>query len=71
MRSGLEAAALALRNCACCAPRLPACTDGCCARFLCSAGIPDLLQLMVKLTQSLMVERLMFVDHLQASQSIA
>ncbi|GAB4816828.1 hypothetical protein N2152v2_003874 [Parachlorella kessleri] len=34
-------------------------------------GIPDLLQLMVKLTQSLMVERLMFVDHLQASHSTA
>jgi hypothetical protein len=30
-----------------------------------SAGIPDLLQLVVKLTQSLMVERLMFVNSLE------
>ncbi len=30
-----------------------------------SAGIPDLLQLVVKLTQSLMVERLMFVNNLE------
>lgn len=31
----------------------------------CAAGIPDLLQLVVKLTQSLMVDRLMFVDNLE------
>lgn len=31
------------------------------------AGIPDLLQLVVKLTQSLMVERLMFVNNLEVS----
>lgn len=31
------------------------------------AGIPDLLQLLVKLTQSMMVERLKFVDELQAT----
>eukprot|EP00208_Stichococcus_sp_RCC1054_P001979 CAMPEP_0206140654 /NCGR_PEP_ID=MMETSP1473-20131121/10223_1 /ASSEMBLY_ACC=CAM_ASM_001109 /TAXON_ID=1461547 /ORGANISM="Stichococcus sp, Strain RCC1054" /LENGTH=1691 /DNA_ID=CAMNT_0053534881 /DNA_START=139 /DNA_END=5214 /DNA_ORIENTATION=- len=30
-------------------------------------GIPDLLQLLVKLTQSMMVERLKFVDELQAT----
>jgi hypothetical protein len=29
------------------------------------AGIPDLLQLVVKLTQSLMAERLMFVNNLE------
>lgn len=32
---------------------------------MCAAGIPDLLQLVVKLTQSLMVERLMFVNNLE------
>lgn len=33
------------------------------------AGIPDLLQLVVKLTQSLMVERLMFVNNLEVGAS--
>ncbi len=31
------------------------------------AGIPDMLQLLVKLTQSMMAERLMFVNELQAT----
>jgi hypothetical protein len=36
-----------------------------CAPPVCPAGIPDLLQLVVKLTQSLMAERLMFVNNLE------
>jgi hypothetical protein len=46
-----------------CLPCLPACLPASCPVH--PAGIPDLLQVVVKLTQSLMAERLMFANTLE------